>query len=120
MVDNVDDLTIDYEEDGVLVVKQLDKSILTKGAWATVIFKYQQWDRKKEGYGPDRFTIRRYRKRDGEYRQQSKFNISSRDQADKIIGALQQWLAEPEEVAAAQAPADAAAAPEVETTTEAE
>lgn len=108
MADNVDDLTIDYEEDGVLVVKQLDKSILTKGAWATVIFKYVQWDRKKNGYGPDRFTIRRYRKRDGEYRQQSKFNISSRDQAEKIIAALQTWLAQPETaVEAPEAPTEA-------------
>ncbi len=97
MVSEIDDLNIDYEEDGVLVVKQLEKVVLTKGAWATVIFKYKQWERKLEGYGPDRFTIRRYRKRSGEYRQQSKFNISSRDQALKIIAALQTWCDQPEQ-----------------------
>jgi hypothetical protein len=93
MASYVDDIKIDYEEGGVLIVKELDKVILSKGAWATIIFRYQQWDRKKEGYGPDRFTIRRYRKMSGDYRQQSKFNISSQDQALKIVNALQKWVA---------------------------
>jgi len=93
----VEDLSVNYEEDGVQVVQELDKEILSKGAWATVIYRYRQWEPKKEDYGPDRFTIRRYKKFHGEYRQQAKFNISSRDQAEKIVGALQRWLAEPEE-----------------------
>jgi len=92
MASNVDELTINYEEDDVLIVKELDKEVLTKGAWATLIYRYQQWDRKKEEYGPDRYTIRRYQKRNGEYIPKSKFNISSRDQAEKIINALGKWL----------------------------
>ncbi len=92
MASNVDELTINYEEDNILIVKELDKQILTKGAWATLIYRYQQWDRKKEAYGPDRYTIRRYQKRNGEYIPKSKFNISSRDQAEKIIKALGEWL----------------------------
>ncbi len=94
MASYVNDITINYEEDDVVVVKELDKAILSKGAWTTIIFRYQQWDHKKEGYGPDRFTIRRYRKINGEYKQQSKFNISSKDQAQKIIDALQKWTHE--------------------------
>lgn len=92
MADNVEDITIDYEEDGILVVKDLDKVVLTKGAWSTIIFKYQDWDRKKEEYGPEKFTIRRYRKLSGNYQQQSKFNISSVAQAEKIIEALKGWI----------------------------
>ena len=91
MAENVDDITIDYEEDDVLIVKELDKVILSKGAWSTIIFRYQQWDRKKQEYGPDRYTIRRYRKLHGNYQAQGKFNISSKDQAQKIIDALQKW-----------------------------
>ena len=94
MTDNVNDLTIEYEEDGVITIKQLDKKILTKGAWATLIYKFQSWDRKKEGYGKPAFTIRRYQKRNGEYQQRSKFNISSVDQANQIIEALSGWVAE--------------------------
>lgn len=92
MASNVEDITIDYEEDGILVVKDLDKVVLTKGAWSTIIFKYQDWDRKKEEYGPEKFTIRRYRKLSGNYQQQSKFNISSVAQAEKIIDALKSWI----------------------------
>jgi len=91
---DVEDLTVDYMEDGQLVSKQIDKVILTKGAWSTIIFRYQDWDRRKEEFGPDKFSIRRYQKRSGEYQQKSKFNISSRDQAQKIIDALQTWLKE--------------------------
>ncbi|WP_027182766.1 hypothetical protein [Desulfovibrio inopinatus] len=97
MASTVEELTVNYEEDGLLIVKELDKVVLTKGAWATLIFRYQQWDKKKEDYGPEKFIIRRYRKMNNEYRSQSKFNISSRDQAQKIIDALNGWLEEPVE-----------------------
>lgn len=96
MASNVEDLTVNYSEGGQLLVKELDKEILSKGAWATVIFKYQDWDPQKGEYGPVRFTIRRYQKRGGEYTQKSRFNISSVDQARKIIAALQKWTAEQE------------------------
>jgi hypothetical protein len=78
----------------VEVIKELDKQVLSKGAWATIIFRYRQWERSKEDYGPDRYTIRRYRKINDEYRQQAKFNISSADQARKVIAALEGWIAE--------------------------
>ncbi|MBE9504568.1 MAG: hypothetical protein IME96_10370 [Proteobacteria bacterium] len=94
MASDVNDITIDYEEDDVLLVKELDKEILSKGAWATIIFKFQQWDKAKEQYGKEQFTIRRYRKMSGNYNQQSKFNISSFDQAQKIIDALQKWTSQ--------------------------
>ncbi len=93
---DVEDLTIEYTEDGQLVTRQLDKIVLTKGAWSTIIFRYQDWDRRKQEYGPEKYSIRRYQKRNGEYMPKSKFNISSRDQAQKIVDALQTWLKEPE------------------------
>ncbi|MDL2272048.1 hypothetical protein LJC23_03335 [Desulfovibrio sp. OttesenSCG-928-I05] len=92
MAGSVEELTIAYEEDGVEVVKELDKAVLTKGAWATVVFRYQEWDRAKETYGPDKYTIRRYQKSGGDYRQKSKFTISSPDQARKLIEVLQGWI----------------------------
>ncbi|MEZ5542704.1 MAG: hypothetical protein R3F42_11740 [Pseudomonadota bacterium] len=92
MATTVDELTIRYEEDGIETVKELDKQILTKGAWSTVIYRYQDWDRAKQAYGPDKYSIRRYQKRGGEYQMKSKFNISSKEQAEKIIAALQAWI----------------------------
>ena len=91
MATTVDELTVSYTEDGIETVKELDKKVLTKGAWSTVIYRYQDWNRSKEEYGPDKYTIRRYQKRNGEYQQKSKFNISSKDQAEKVIEALQEW-----------------------------
>lgn len=92
MASDVNELTINYEEDGILVVKEIDKEILSKGAWATILFRYQQWDSKKNEYSSDKYSIRRYRKKDGEYMAQGKFNISSADQASKIATTLQRWL----------------------------
>ncbi len=92
MSKTVDDITINYEEEGILLVKEIDKKVLSKGAWTTIIFQYQNWNRAKSEYGKDMFTIRRYQKRDGEYIPKSKFNISSVEQAKKIIEALQEWV----------------------------
>ena len=92
MAAEVTEITINYEEDGVVLVKELDKEVLSKGAWATLVFRFQQWDKKKEDYGQEQYTIRRYRKINGQYVPQSKFNISSRDQAGKIVEILGRWL----------------------------
>lgn len=94
MAENVDELTVEYFEGETMTVKELDKVVLTKGAWATVMFRYQDLDRKTGEFGPDKYTIRRYQKRNGEYSQRSKFNISSRDQASQIIDALTKWTNE--------------------------
>ncbi len=97
MAETIDELTIEYVDEGITTVKQLDKIVLTKGAWSTIIYRYQDWNRAKEEYGPDKYSIRRYQKRNGEYQQKSKFNISSKDQATKIIDALNGWIAMGEE-----------------------
>ena len=96
MASTVDEITINYKEDEELIVKELDKEILSKGAWATILFKYQQLDRKSKEYGKELYTIRRYQKRGDSYNQKSKFNISSKDQAIKIITILQKWIQESE------------------------
>ena len=92
MAETVDELTVTYEDGGIQTVKELDKKVLTQGAWATIMYRYQDWNRAKEEYGSDKYTIRRYQKRNGEYQQKSKFNISSKDQAKSIIAALEEWV----------------------------
>ncbi|MCF6219177.1 MAG: hypothetical protein L3J62_09155 [Gammaproteobacteria bacterium] len=92
MAETVEELTVEYKDGDLVTVKELDKQVLTKGAWATIIYRYQDWDGRKEEYSKDRYTIRRYQKRNGEYNQKSKFNISSSDQAKSIIEALQKWI----------------------------
>ena len=92
MAETIDEITVNYFEETVQTVKELDKVVLSKGAWTTIIFKYQDLDRKKNEFGPEKFTIRRYQKRNGQYQAKSKFNISSVDQAQKIIEALNHWI----------------------------
>jgi hypothetical protein len=92
MSSDLNELTINYEEDGILLVKELDKEVLSKGAWTTILFRYQNWNKGKDEYSKDMYTIRRYQKREGEYLPKSKFNISSPEQAQKIIAVLQKWI----------------------------
>lgn len=94
MAETVNDISITYEEDGQVLVKEIDKEILSSGAWATIVFRYQDLDKAKGEYGPDKFTIRRYQKRDGQYQAKSKFNISSTAQAKKLIEVLNKWTQE--------------------------
>jgi len=92
MSETVDDITIAFSENGTEVTKELDKQVLTKGAWTTIMFKYQDWDNAKNDFGPVKYSIRRYQKRNNQYWQKSKFNISSADQAQKIVDILNEWL----------------------------
>ncbi|PIE58903.1 MAG: hypothetical protein CSA33_00970 [Desulfobulbus propionicus] len=92
MAETPDEITLNYEEDGTLIVKELDKVILSKGAWTTILFRYQDLNKSTGEYGPDKYSIRRYQKRNGQYMPKSKFNISSAAQAEKIIAALHSWI----------------------------
>ena len=92
MAETVEDLTINYEEDGQLLVKEIDKEVLSSGAWATVIFRHRDLKKGTGEYGPDKYTIRRYQKRDGQYQVKSKFSISSAAQAGKLIEVLERWI----------------------------
>ena len=90
----IEELTINYEEDGVQIVKETGKEVLSKGAWTTILYRYNNLDRKTNEFGKDLYTIRRYQKRQGEYLMKSKFNISSTDQAKKVVDILSKWTSE--------------------------
>src|SRR4051812_42021207 len=92
MAGTVDELSINFQdENGVLLVKEMDKEVLTKGTWATLMFKYQALDKASGQYKAPKYAIRRYQKQNGEYRVKSKFTISSPDQARKICDILTRW-----------------------------
>ena len=94
MSGTVDDLTVAFEEDGVVKIQETGKAVLSRGAWATVLFRYREWDDATGLYGPQKYVVKRYKKWGGEYRQQSKFNLSSDEQARRVVSALSGWLAE--------------------------
>ncbi|NUN13904.1 MAG: hypothetical protein HUU55_09765 [Myxococcales bacterium] len=91
-METIDDITAQYEDNGQITTKEIDKAILSRGAWTTIAFLYQDLDRKSGEYGPLKVSVRRYKKFNGAYRQQSKFNISSMKQAEQLIDVLSGWI----------------------------
>lgn len=91
MAETLDELTYNYEDEGVLVRKELDRVVLTKGGWATMMFLFQELDRKAEKFRPPKMAIVRFKKSKGSYRKQSSFNISSEKQARQIVAVFEGW-----------------------------
>ena len=94
MAETIEEVSYNYEDEGKLVRKEMKKEVLTKGAWATVMFLYQELDRKTESWGPPKVSIVRFKKSGGVYRKQSSFNISSEKQARQIVEVIEKWYAE--------------------------
>lgn len=92
MASSIDEITIQYEENGEVLVKELKKEILTRGAWATILFLYQDLDKKTKAFEPPKASIRRYRKKDGKYMTQSKFTLSNAQQARQVAEILLKWF----------------------------
>ena len=76
MAETIDELTIKYEEDGEVLVKELDKVVLSKGAWCTILFRYQELDKKTGEFGPAKAGLRRYQKRGGYFIKKDAVNIT--------------------------------------------
>ena len=51
MASQVEDLTVNFEENGRLIVKEISRLVLSKGNRVTIIFKFQQWDTMSSDYG---------------------------------------------------------------------
>jgi len=92
MAATVEELTCEWTDDnGKVLTKELEKVVLTKGAWATVMYLYQDANRQTGEFGKPKARIQRYQKRNGNYRPHSKFNISSVDQGKAIAEILMGW-----------------------------
>lgn len=91
MSEALEKISINWEEDGKQMVKELKRHVLTKGAWATLMFLYQDFDKKLDDFGQSKISIRRYRKKNDQYVYQSKFNISSEAQAKEIARIIEEW-----------------------------
>jgi len=98
MADTIDEINIEWKDDnGQHLIKQVKKEVLTSGAWSTIMFMYQDLDKKTGQFGPRKIRVARYQKRGGKFIAQSKFNISSAKQAKRIIEIIQGWLPEMDE-----------------------
>jgi hypothetical protein len=105
MAETIEELSYNYEDEGVLVRKELDKVVLTKGSWATIMFLYQELDKASGKFRAPKMAIVRFKKFRGAYRKQSSFNVSSEKQARQITDVFEKWYAKME--AATEAATDA-------------
>lgn len=89
----VEELTVAYsdEDTGEEVIKEVGKEILSKGAWPTVMFFYQERDPKTGEFTEPKVSLRRYRKMAGNFKPQGKFKITGKAQAEAIIEVLKKW-----------------------------
>ena len=107
MAETLDELTYNYEEEGTLVRKELDRVVLTKGGWATMMFLFQELDRKSGQFRAPKMAIVRFKKWKGMYRKQSSFNISNEKQARQIAAVFESWYPKMSAAGAADGDADA-------------
>ncbi|MDR1045534.1 MAG: hypothetical protein LBP33_10525 [Candidatus Adiutrix sp.] len=91
MAENINDLTVNYEEEGELLVEELEKVILNRGAWTTILFRYRERERQSGQMGAPKATLRRYQKYQGVFKKRDAINLSA-DTARALIAALSQWL----------------------------
>ena len=93
MTENINDITISYEDEGELLVEELGKVILTRGAWTSILFRYRERDRQTGAMGPPKAALRRYQKHNGIFKKRDAINLSA-ESARTLISTLQQWLDE--------------------------
>jgi hypothetical protein len=94
--ETVEELTITREgDDRMAPRKQLEKKVITSGAWATVAYKFEELKRNKSGETwVEKFSLVRYRKLKGSYRFQKEFAISSEDHIRMLRDTFTEWLGE--------------------------
>ena len=93
MAENINDITVNYEEDGELLVEELEKVILNRGAWTSILFRYRERNRQTGQMGDPKATLRRYQKYQGVFKKRDAINLSA-DVAQKLVDTLNLWLSE--------------------------
>jgi len=96
MAETIDEITIAYEEEGVLVLEELEKVVLNRGAWTTILFRYRERDRKTGEFGLPKAGLRRYQKYNGVFRKRDSINLS-KDTARVLCDVLPAWFADMED-----------------------
>jgi len=93
MTENINDITITYEDEGEILVEELGKVILTRGAWTSILFRYRERNRQTGAMGPPKAALRRYQKHNGLFKKRDAINLSA-EAARALVTTLGQWLNE--------------------------
>lgn len=93
MAENINDITINYEDEGELLVEELEKVILNRGAWTSILFRYRERNKQTGQMGAPKAALRRYQKYQGVFKKRDAINLSA-DAAKTLVDNLQQWLSD--------------------------
>ncbi len=91
MASDYDELTVQYEDGGQVLVEELDKRILNKGLWTTVLFLYRERNKTTGEFGPAKAGLRRYQKVGGVFRKRDAINLSEKT-APQVVEQLKAWF----------------------------
>jgi hypothetical protein len=103
---DLDELSYDVEADGVLVREQLDRVVLSQGAWSTVMFLYRELDRATGAWRAPKMTIVRFQRWRGGWRKHAAFNVADEAQARRLTSVFEGWYPKIQAALDAGAPAD--------------
>ena len=91
--DPLDDLTVRFEEGGVVQVEEVAKVVLASSpAWATLAFLARERDRETGALRAPRVSLRRYKKRGGRFVVDNHFTLTNRAQALALQTQLLEWF----------------------------
>jgi hypothetical protein len=93
-VEELDDIRWDWEEDGRLVRRELDRRTFARGGWATVLFLFEELDPGTGTWKDRRVAVVRFQKVRGLWKKHAAWNLDH-DDARGVISALDAWFTAP-------------------------
>ncbi|MDR2198519.1 MAG: hypothetical protein LBR53_03500 [Deltaproteobacteria bacterium] len=90
MAETITDIGFTYEEEGEVLIEELDRVVLQKGVWAVILFRYREKNRKTGDFDPPKACLRRYQKFKGDYKKRDSINLS-KDVVNTLLETLGGW-----------------------------
>ena len=91
-MEELDDIRWDWEEDGRLVRREVDRRTFARGGWATVLFLYEELDAAADTWKPARVAVVRFQKVRGLWKKHAAWNLDGEREAREVIDALVAWF----------------------------
>jgi hypothetical protein len=92
-MEELDDIRWDWEEDGRLVRRELERKTFARGGWATVMFLFQELELETDAWQPPKVAIVRFQKVRGLWKKHAAWNLAGADEAHAVAATLGAWFA---------------------------
>lgn len=90
-MEELDEIRWDWEEDGRLVRRELDRRTFARGGWATVMFLFEELDPETDAWKAPKVAIVRFQKLHGLWKKHAAWNVDA-DDARGVAAALDAWF----------------------------